>query len=53
MWVVIGNETINIERCNIIRPTEDGGTEFVFDGYSVTYEIPYEDVAGTVTRKHK
>jgi hypothetical protein len=57
MWVVIGSETINLERCNIIKPctTPEGedGTEFVFDNYSVVCNIPYDDVVGTVTRKHK
>jgi hypothetical protein len=57
MWVVIGSETINLERCNIIKPctTPEGedGTEFVFDNYSVVCNISYDDVVGTVTRKHK
>lgn len=57
MWVVLGDETINLERCNIIKKCDlpDGGvgTEFVFDSYSVKVNIPYEEVVGTVTRKHK
>lgn len=57
MWVVLGDETINLDRCNIIKKCEtpDGGlgTEFVFDSYSVKVNIAYDEVVGTVTRKHK
>ena len=52
MWVVIGGQTLNLDRVNVIMPCEEG-TEFVFDAFSTKVNIPYDDVVETVTRKHK
>lgn len=57
MFVIIGEQCINLDRVNVIKPVElEGGhmgTEFVFDTYSVLCDILYEDVVGTVTTKRK